>query len=453
MDPKSARSIWEGKNCNMGIVLGPSGVIDFELDSGNEKLYWDLIGKLDTPIFFTGSKKPHTLFRDPGGLSRRTRDGLELRAGPHQSVIPPSIHPDTDMPYIWVNGPDVPLADPPQALLDFFSTANNGPSESHWREALGRKLGEGEGRHASLISCLGIAVNQFQTPEQLVAAAIAYASITQDPPYPDEVIEEQALDCWDRYREPPDDPDKAEEYLHVESLDKIQMRAVSFLWKPYLQKSAFHLLVGRKGAGKGSVLAWIAANFTVGFEAPDGTRAMPQDVLWIATEDSFEIDVKPRIAAQGGDQRRVHAVRQNILLPRDIPAIRAFCEKHQIGLVVIDPIVGVIGDADTNSEGPIVAAIGGLNQLADELALTVIGVRHTGKNMDAGMLSSVLGSVAWVNTPRAVLGIKQDEEKNVSLEVIASNRVRSTDRTWFRLEEAKVEGLKDAVVSKVVPLR
>jgi hypothetical protein len=73
--------------------------------------------------------------------------------------------------------------------------------------------------------------------------------------------------------------------------------------------------------------------------------------------------------------------------------------------------------------------------------------------MDAGMLSSVLGSVAWVNTPRAVLGIKQDEEKNVSLEVIASNRVRSTDRTWFRLEEAKVQGLKDAVVSKVVPLR
>jgi RecA-family ATPase len=304
-----------------------------------------------------------------------------------------------------------------------------------------------------LISYLGIAVNHFQTPEQLVNAALVYASLTQDPPYPDEVIEEQALDIWDRYREPPDDPDQAEEYLHVETLDKIQMRAVSFLWKPYLQKSAFHLLVGRKGAGKGSVLAWIAANFTVGFEAPDGSRADPKDVLWIATEDSFEIDVKPRIVAQGGIEKRLWAVRQAINLPRDLPAIRAFCEKHDVGLVVIDPIVGVIGDADTNSEGPIVAAIGGLNQLADELDLSVIGVRHTGKNMDAGMLSSVLGSVAWVNTPRAVLGIKQDEEKQVSLEVIASNRVRSTDRTWFRLEEAKVQGLKDAVVSKVVPLR
>jgi len=144
-------------------------------------------------------------------------------------------------------------------------------------------------------------------------------------------------------------------------------------------------------------------------------------------------------------------VRQAVLLPRDLPAIRGFCEKHNIGLVVIDPIVGVIGDADTNSEGPIVAAIGGLNQMADDLDMAVIGVRHTGKNMDAGALQSVLGSVAWVNTPRAVLGIKQDDNRIVSLEVLASNRVKNQEKTYFRLEEASVKRV-NGMVSKVVPL-
>jgi RecA-family ATPase len=176
-----------------------------------------------------------------------------------------------------------------------------------------------------------------------------------------------------------------------------------------------------------------------------------RDVLWIATEDSFEIDVKPRIMVQGGVEKKVHAVRQAVLLPRDLPAIRGFCEKNNIGLVVIDPIVGVIGDADTNSEGPIVAAIGGLNQLADELDISVIGVRHTGKNMEAGALQSVLGSVAWVNTPRAVLGIKQDDNRIVSLEVLASNRVKNQEKTYFRLEEASVKRV-NGMVSKVVPL-
>ena len=207
LDPQSTKEIWEAKSpdVNMGLVLGPSGVIDFELDDADSReLYDSLCGTEPTPRYLSGSGKPHTLYRDPGNLTRRTRDGLELRAGSHQSVIPPSIHPDTGDPYVWMNDPvTLPLADPPQKLLDYFAEERpGGTNEGHWRNAIqaGDKLSTGEGRHASMVSYLGMAVNHFQSAEQLVAAAIAFAAVTQDPPYPDDVIEKQALDVWYRYR-------------------------------------------------------------------------------------------------------------------------------------------------------------------------------------------------------------------------------------------------------------
>jgi hypothetical protein len=451
LDPQSAKEIWSLRAGNMGIVLGPSGVIDFELDGGDEELYWSLVGGEwpDTPCYLTGSGKPHVLFRDPGGMSRRTRDGLELRAGPHQSVLPPSIHPDTGKAYQWVHGPEFPLMDPPPALLEFFQerTPSGAPHEGHWRDPLqsGEKLGPGEGRHQSLISFMGKAVNLFDTFEVFLGASIAYAQVTQDPPYSDREIEQWAERVWHSYREVPEDASKAEEYLQIVTADKIKMRAVEFLWKPFLQRSAFHLLVGMKGAGKGTVLAWFAAQITQGWE---GER--PRPVLWISTEDSFEIDVKPRFVAAGGDEKMLLTVQQNVTLPKDLPALTAVCREWDVGLVVIDPIVGAVGGVDSNSEGPIVAAIGGLNALADELDLAVIGVRHIGKNLDKGALTAVLGNVAWVNTPRAVLGMAQDDQRVVTLEVLASNRVRSGDTFDFRIEEAQVADL-EGVVTKVLP--
>jgi hypothetical protein len=119
-------------------------------------------------------------------------------------------------------------------------------------------------------------------------------------------------------------------------------------------------------------------------------------------------------------------------------------------MVVVDPIVGAIGGVDSNSEGPIVTAIGGLNALADELDLAVVGVRHIGKNLERGALAAVLGNVAWVNTPRAVLGMAQDDDRMVTLEILASNRVRAGSSFDFKIIETSLPGL-DGVVTKVEP--
>lgn len=462
LDPQSAGEIWsERDGSNMGLVLGPSGVIDFELDGGDEELYWQLAGGEEgawpkTPVYRTGSGRPHVLFRDPGGLSRRTRDGMELRAGSHQSVIPPSIHPDTGNPYEWVIAPwdghaEGGLADPPQALLEFFAERPQGDrSEHHWREPLrgGKRLGEGEGRYGSLLSYLGATVNQATSPDQLAAMAIAYSAVVHDPPYDDETITKHAFDLWVKWHEEPEESDETEGLI-VMPASELVMRSISFLWRPFLQRSAFHLFVGRKGAGKGTLLTWLAAQMTQG-QFEDETE---RGVLWISTEDSFEIDIKPRFLAQGGNPDMLFCVRQRVLLPLDEGKLRASCLKHDIGMVIVDPIISTLEKGgDANDEASVISAIGCLNALADELQMTILGVRHLGKSLDRSPLEAVLGSAAWINTPRAVLGLAQDEDSKIAtLEILAGNRVRGRVSFDFKIDEASVAGVEEAV-SKASPI-
>ena len=77
------------------------------------------------------------------------------------------------------------------------------------------------------------------------------------------------------------------------------MRSIEWLEKPLWQRSAFQLLAGPKGAGKGTYLAGLAARLS-----RDGAN-----VLFVSTEDSAEIDLKPRLVAAGADIDRCFLIR------------------------------------------------------------------------------------------------------------------------------------------------
>ena len=94
-------------------------------------------------------------------------------------------------------------------------------------------------------------------------------------------------------------PRSGEDHLVVVRLSKIEMRSIVFLDKPLWQQSAFHLVVGRKGVGKGTMQTDVAARVT------RGELGHKRNVIWIASEDSAAIDIKPRLVAAGGDPERV----------------------------------------------------------------------------------------------------------------------------------------------------
>jgi Bifunctional DNA primase/polymerase, N-terminal len=108
-DPEHLAGLWNewGKRHNVGVVLGQSGlaVAEYDTEAGGQKLLELFGGKPPlTPTVRTGSDRLHFYFQPPAGFEKRVREGIELRLGAHQCVLPPSEHPDTGKPYAWLPG-------------------------------------------------------------------------------------------------------------------------------------------------------------------------------------------------------------------------------------------------------------------------------------------------------------------------------------------------------------
>lgn len=223
------------------------------------------------------------------------------------------------------------------------------------------------------------------------------------------------------------------------------MRSIVFVDKPLYQAAAFHLAAGRKGQGKGTLLAESAARTTRGELGPK------RNVVWIGSEDSAGIDIRPRIVAAGGNDTRVLVVKSGwIQLPRDIDEIRrAMAELGDVGMLVIDPVGNHITGKNSNSDTDIRDAIAPLNKLADEYECMVFGVRHLSeKECSRGVLAAILGASAWVHVPRAVLAVaRDDEDPQVShVQCIAGNRLPpDTPGRMFRIEGVKLPELENEV--------
>jgi hypothetical protein len=223
------------------------------------------------------------------------------------------------------------------------------------------------------------------------------------------------------------------------------MRSIVFVDKPLLQADAFHLVVGRKGQGKGTLLAAWAAAVT------RGELGEKRNVVWIGSEDSNAIDIKPRIVAAGGDPARVLVIKEGwVQLPRDVDEIRrAIGELGEVGMLVIDPVGNHITGKNSNSDTDIRDAIAPLNRIADEHECMVFGVRHLSeKECTRGVLAAILGASAWVHVPRTVLAIaKDDEDAQVAhVQCVIGNRLPpDTPGRMFRIEGLLLPELENEV--------
>jgi AAA domain/Primase C terminal 2 (PriCT-2)/Bifunctional DNA primase/polymerase, N-terminal len=176
--------------------------------------------------------------------------------------------------------------------------------------------------------------------------------------------------------------------VEIHTGEQIIMEAVEWIWSGYLARGKFHVLGGQKGAGKSTITFSFAATITKGGTWPDGCRAPLGNVLIWSGEDDMSDTIMPRIAAMGGDIKRVHFVKSitdqgkkrrfdpATDLPRLVEAMRAVPDLR---MVIIDPIVSASkNDSHKNAETrrglqPVV-------DLAEELRVVVIGLTHFTKN-------------------------------------------------------------------------
>lgn len=137
--PSEAAAHWRANPTdNMGVVLGPSGLVTLDIDHAEySRIIFDEFGvnldelKTSAPCIVGNPERFRILYRLPAGveLSRKAlawpgQNGekpctvFEVRAGLVQDVIPPSVHPDGHS-YTWLTPPSIQPVLPPELVALF----------------------------------------------------------------------------------------------------------------------------------------------------------------------------------------------------------------------------------------------------------------------------------------------------------------------------------------------
>ncbi len=215
---------------------------------------------------------------------------------------------------------------------------------------------------------------------------------------------------------------KAEKPHKVMSLtpaSAIVMKPVKWLQKDRIPLGELTLNGGREGIGKSTISYELGARVTRGSLEGD-LKGQPRGVVVVAAEDSWEHTIVPRLTAAGADLTKVFRVditdedgeltSEYPLLPRDIPTLKILVERHDVALVILDPLMSRLGTLDTHKDAEVRQALEPLVAFAKTSGVAVIGIIHVNKSTSADPLTTIMGSRAFAAVARSVLFCMRDPE-------------------------------------------
>jgi AAA domain len=153
--------------------------------------------------------------------------------------------------------------------------------------------------------------------------------------------------------------------LRLTRASDVPVRPVQWLWDDRVPVGALTLLGGREGIGKSTVACTLVAAVTRGL-LPGAHFGEPKAVLIVATEDSWEHTIVPRLMAAGADLDRVYRVEvetaegvaSTLSLPRDLHGVEEAIKDHDVALMLLDPFLSRLASTlDTHKDADVRLAL------------------------------------------------------------------------------------------------
>ncbi|WP_375504798.1 AAA family ATPase, partial [uncultured Jatrophihabitans sp.] len=217
--------------------------------------------------------------------------------------------------------------------------------------------------------------------------------------------------------------------LEVTWASSIQPEKVVWAWDTdglgRIPAGALCLAAGRESTGKSSFGIWLSAQITTGL-LPGSLYGTPRGVLYVAVEDSWKYTMVPRLIAVRADLDKVGRVdvatsgdeELMLSLPMDLPELERVIRANNVGLVVLDPLMSMIGEGiDTHRNREVREALDPLARLADRTGTVLLGIAHFNKSSGTDAASLISGSGAFKDVPRSVFGFAQDDDGRVMTQV------------------------------------
>lgn len=212
-----------------------------------------------------------------------------------------------------------------------------------------------------------------------------------------------------------------------ERASETEAKPLIWLWQDRLLLGFINVILGFEKVGKGTWVAWLAAQVTHG-RLEGALKGKPRNVIIFGHEDSWERVWVPRLKLAGADRQRVIKVHEVDNEPFDVRRhankLAAFARRQQAGLVYFDQFLDTVGvGTNENRVKQIRDALNPLAKAAQRTECAFLGTLHPNKKNTGSYRDLISGTPAWNQLSRS--GLLMTRHPNVperrAIVVAASN--------------------------------
>lgn len=259
-------------------------------------------------------------------------------------------------------------------------------------------------------------------------------------------------------------PEEGSRVLRLMTASDVPIESTEWLKPDWIPLGMLTLLAGKGGLGKSTLWAAWAADVTLG-RMPGKYAGEAKSVLICAGEDDLSRTIVPRLMAAGADLSKVsfvvvdvNGLESGLVLPIDTQALIKAAEAVDAALIVLDPLVTFLdAKLDSHKDHSVRQALKPLSEAANRIGCSIIGLVHLSKGGQGRIEERILGSVAFTNAARSVIGVVRDPEdpqSDLRLAALVKNNLAKDAETAlvFRLTSVDVpsdDGQGFAQVAKV----
>jgi len=198
----------------------------------------------------------------------------------------------------------------------------------------------------------------------------------------------------------------------AKSFSAVKMKPVDWLWKGYIPAGKVTMLDGDPGQGKTAISLDLCSRITNGEQWPDNTGCDAAHVIYVSTEDDVDDTLAPRMAAAGVNFHNASYIDEvngvPVNLQDHLDDIEAAITHTGSVFLVLDHILALIKDKDSNSATEASSVMRNIRDVARRTGCAIMVLRHLNKSgvgpawtrgIGSGQFAAVVRSGLMVDRP------------------------------------------------------
>lgn len=377
------------------------------------------------------------------GKEKEIHHGIDLLSLGRQTVVPPSIHPTTGLPYTWVNEPLYEVkADnlpplPPGVLNKIKERMVSFPGQRFYKKE--HEKSESVGRNDKLTEIAWAMCERGEPVDKIINELLIVDSRNIPPLFTDQTEnqmrgktrEENAkrfavsvVNSWAKYYDKKYEPapDVVIDFNHnrvepefgtanykfnnLYNLLKNPIPEPKWLWEGIIPEVGLCIPAGPPKCGKSTLIRQLVTAMGEG-ESMFKRKVTKGSVLYLSFEEGLD-NVLRQFLKMGAENAKNTYLHVGFPPDPNLDQLSDIIKEKDIKLVVVDTLINIMGTDKLNDYGVVYPILNKLVSFCHKNQVCVMGVHHTNKAGDGS--AAIMGSTAFRAACETMILMDHDEE-------------------------------------------